>query len=291
MMFSRFTLSLLAITAFSASAPLQAQTPDAAAPNAPVLTAPVLTAPVLTAPVPVAPVPVAPDGMVFIAGGEFVMGTNNSDGSDNNQRDNVPLSSNDARPQHTATVAPFFIDKNFVTCAQYKKFCDETKFPPPPDWNDGEIPAGRADFPVTRVNWYEASAYANWAGKRLPTESEWERAARGTQGRNYPWGNDWNASKAVWDIGGLSAVGSKPEGATPEGVLDMAGNGFAWTSSWFDAYPGAPVKVPEFGRSLKVVRGGGWRGGTNLAMGWYRGVNRPQSRIEWVGFRCAKDAK
>ncbi len=276
MTLSRFPLALLALTAFSVAS--QAQTPGAAAPVAPVAVAPV------------AATPVAPEGMVFIPGGEFWMGTDDADGSDNNQRDNVPLSANDARPRHRVTVAPFFIDKTLVTCAQYKKFCDATQIPPPPDWNGGEIPSGRADLPVTRINWYEASAYANWAGKRLPTESEWERTARGTEGRIYPWGNDWDDSKAVWNSNGPQPVGSKPEGATPEGVLDMAGNGFEWTSSWFDAYPGAPVKVPEFGQSLKVLRGGGWRGNPFLAKGWYRGVNRPQSRIQWATFRCVKDA-
>ncbi|PQV64892.1 iron(II)-dependent oxidoreductase [Abditibacterium utsteinense] len=298
MLLSRFTLSLLALTTFPL--PLFAQTPpETPAAPAPVAPAPVAPAPVAPAPVapapvapaPVAPAPVAPENMVLIAGGEGWMGTDDADSSNENQRDNVPLNANDARPRHRVKVAPFFLDKTMVTCAQYKKFCDATGTPAPPDWNGGAVPTGKADFPVFRVNWYEASAFANWAGKRLPNESEWERAARGEEGRIYPWGNDWDPSKLVWDSGGPRAVGSKPEGASPQGVLDLAGNGFEWTSSWFDAYPGAPVKVPEFGQSLKVVRGGGWRGADFLPKGWYRGVNRPQSRIEWVGFRCAKDTK
>ncbi|HEX8465216.1 MAG TPA: SUMF1/EgtB/PvdO family nonheme iron enzyme [Abditibacterium sp.] len=234
--------------------------------------------------------PVPPEGMVYVPAGEFFMGTNESDESDNNQRDNVPLKANDARPRHTARSGAFFIDKTEVTNAQYKKFCDAMGYPAPPMWNDGQFPAGEADFPVTRVNFYEASAYAAWAGKRLPTEIEWEHAARGDDGRNYPWGAYWDENRVVWDTNGPQKVGSIPDGASPYGALDMAGNVFEWTSSWFDAYPGAPVKVPEFGKTLKVVRGGGWTGGRQLAMTWYRGVNRPQSRIEWVGFRCAKDA-
>lgn len=229
--------------------------------------------------------------MVLIAGGEGWIGTNDADSSDNNQRDNVPLNANDARPRHRAKVAAFFLDKTMVTCAQYKKFCDATQIPSPPDWNGGEIPTGRAETPVFHVNWYEASAYANWAGKRLPTEIEWERAARGDEERLYPWGNEWDQSKVVWDASEAQPVGSKPAGATPQGLLDMAGNGFEWTSSWFEAYPGAPVAVPEFGQILKVVRGAGWRGdGGRLAKNWYRGVNRPNSRLEWLGFRCAQDA-
>ncbi len=229
--------------------------------------------------------------MVLISGGENWMGTDDTDNTDNNQRDNTPLTSNDARPRHRVKVASFYLDKTPVTNAQYKKFCDATKIPPPPDWEGGEIPAGKSDFPVARVNWYEAAAYANWAGKRLPTESEWERAARGSGDRQFPWGNDWDESRLVWNTDGPRAVGSKPAGATPQGVLDMAGNGFEWTSSWFEAYPGAPVKVPEFGQTFKVMRGGGWSGnGERLARVWYRSANRPVSRVVWTGFRCAKDA-
>ena len=228
-----------------------------------------------------------PENMALIAGGENWVGTDEADRSDNNQRDNVPLNANDARPRHRVKVAAFLLDKTPVTCTQYKKFCDATKIPYPPDWN-GDIPLGKANFPVFRVNWYEASAYANWVGKRLPTEFEWERAARGESDREYPWGNGWDDAKVTWNSPGN--VGSKPQGATPEGVLDLAGNGFEWTASWFEAYPGAPVPVPEFGQILKVARGGGWRGDANrLTKNWYRGVNRPSSRVEWITFRCAKD--
>jgi formylglycine-generating enzyme required for sulfatase activity len=228
--------------------------------------------------------------MVFVPAGEFTMGNDESDGSDNNQRDNVPLNSNDARPRHKARTGAFFIDKTEVTNAQYKKFCDATGIPVPPQWNDGQFPPAEAEFPVTRVNFYEASAYAAWAGKRLPTEIEWEKAARGEDGRLYPWGNDWDRSRVVWETSGPQAVGVHSGGASPYGVLDMAGNVMEWTSSWFDAYPKSPVKVPEFGQTLKAVRGGAWAGGPEKLRTWYRAVNRPQSRIEWVGFRCAKDA-
>ncbi len=232
----------------------------------------------------------APEGMALIPGGDGWMGTDETDGTDNNQRDNVPLHANDARPRHRVTVAPFYMDKTLVTCAQYKLFCDATKIPVPPDWNDGKIPLGRENCPVFHINWYEASAYANWAGKRLPTETEWERAARGDEDREYPWGAGFDESKIAWNLDKPLPVGSRPSGATPQGLLDMAGNGYEWTSSWFEAYPGAPVKVPEFGRSLKVARGGGWRGdGGRLTRNWQRGVNRPISRLEWLGFRCAKD--
>jgi formylglycine-generating enzyme required for sulfatase activity len=232
-----------------------------------------------------------PEGMALIPGGEFWMGNDATDGTDNNQRDNTPLNSNDARPRHRATVGAFYLDKTEVTCAQYKKYCDETGYPVPPDWKNGQYAPDKANVPVTRVNWYEAVAYAKWAGKRLPTESEWEKAARGPDGRNFPWGDGWDPQRAVNDSNGPIPVGSRPTGASPEGVMDLAGNVFEWTSSWFDAYPNSPTKQPDFGTKLKVVRGGAWISGQLLSQSWYRAVNRPQSRTEWIGFRCVKDVK
>ena len=231
----------------------------------------------------------APDNMILIPAGEFQMGTNATDNTDDNQATNTPLSNNDARPQHVATTKAFYIDKTEVTNAQYKKFCDATGYAPPPHWKGGRFPEAQGDFPVVRVNWYEATAFARWAGKRLPTEAEWEHAARGTDARSYPWGNDWSTEKVVHDDSGPASVGSKPAGASPFGVLDMAGNAAEWTSSWFDAYPNSPTKQPDFGRTLKVVRGGPWYGGNNLNLTYYRLVGRPSSRNMWIGFRCAKD--
>jgi formylglycine-generating enzyme required for sulfatase activity len=228
--------------------------------------------------------------MVYIPGGEFWRGTNEADRSDDNQGTNTPLNANDARPRHRATTGAFFIDKTEVTNAQYQKYCEATGYPVPPSWTGGKFPAGQENIPVTRVNIYEASSYAAWAGKRLPTEAEWERAARGTDGRLFPWGNDWDRSRVAVGGGGPIAVGSRPTGATPEGVLDMSGNVFEWTSSWFDGYPNAPTKQPDFGTTLKVIRGGGWFSDGNSASAWYRSVNRPLSRLEWVGIRCVKDA-
>jgi formylglycine-generating enzyme required for sulfatase activity len=234
--------------------------------------------------------PAPPEGMVLIPAGEFWMGTDRDDGTNDNQGTNTPLSANDARPRHRATTGAFYIDKTEVTCEQYKKFCDATGYAVPPDWKDGQFPEGKAKVPVSRVNWYEASAYAKWIDKRLPTEAEWEKAAGGTEGRQFPWGDNWDPGRVVYSTGGPLEVGSHPNGATPEGVLDMSGNVFEWTASWFDAYRNAPTKQPDFGTKLKVVRGGAWLGSPDLFMNWHRAVNRPQSRIEWIGFRCVKDA-
>ena len=163
------------------------------------------------------PTPTPPEGMVFVPAGQFTRGTDDRDRSDFNQRDNVPLDANDARPKHKATTGAFFVDKTEVTNAQYAKFCAATGVPTPPYWIGGKIPEGRDEFPVHHVNWYEARAYAQWAGKRLPTEAEWEKAARGTDERKYPWGNDWDGGKANAGSEPVK-VGQFPGGASPYGA-------------------------------------------------------------------------
>ena len=233
--------------------------------------------------------PAPPEGMVLVPAGEFSMGTNQTDGTDDNQGTNTPLGNNDARPRHSVNTRAFFLDKTEVTNADYKKFCDATNTAPPPQWIDGKYPQGQDDFPVRRVSWYEARAYATWAGKRLPTEEEWEHAARGTDGRRFPWGNEWSDAYVVWDDG-PTKVGSKPLGASPYGALDMAGNVAEWTNDWFDGYPNSPTRQPDFGnKKYKVVRGGAWYGSHELAQTYYREVCRPDQRSLWIGFRCAKN--
>ena len=228
-----------------------------------------------------------PDGMVLIAAGPFLMGTSAQDrGGPNAVREN-----SDSNPQHSVDVAAFYIDKTEVTNAQYKRYCDATKYPAPPHWKNGDFPDGEGNVPVTFINWWEASSYAAWAGKRLPTEAEWEKAARGADGRAFPWGAQWDASKVVWGEKKPQAVGSKPEGASPYGVLDMAGNVYEWVADWYQAYPGATRTFPEYGTIYKVARGGGFMGFEFVAHTYYRSVARPQARSEWIGFRCVKSAK
>jgi len=230
--------------------------------------------------------PTPPDNMVYVPAGDFTMGTDNSD----SDGPDVPLNNNDERPMHTATTRAFFIDKTPVTNAQYKKFCDATHYPVPPQWENGTFPDGQDNYPVVRVSYYEAVAYAKWVGKRLPTEIEWEKAARGTDGRRFPWGDDWDESKVVSGMDGPIAVGQRPDGASPYGALDMSGNVNCWTSSWFEAYPGAPLILPSFGEKFKVVRGGPFMGGQNMFQTFYRSVCRPTSKTEWIGIRCVEDA-
>jgi formylglycine-generating enzyme required for sulfatase activity len=227
-----------------------------------------------------------PPGMVLVPAGKFLMGTNESD----RKGANVPRTYDDARPEHSVPLPAFYIDKTEVTNAAYLKFCEATHYPVPPGWKNGTFPEGQADFPVTRVSWYEAAAYAHWAGKRLPTEAEWEKAARGTDGRTYPWGKDWNEKNLVWNRSTPDKVGSKPQGASPYGALDMAGNVFEWVNDWYHAYPKAPVAFPEYNQTLKVIRGGGFYGYSFAASTFYRSVDFPTARSEWIGFRCARDA-
>jgi len=227
-----------------------------------------------------------PDGMVLVPAGKFTMGTNKSDGTG----DNVPRAYNDARPEHQVTLPAFYIDKTEVTNADYLKFCKSTHYPVPLNWKDGMFPASEAEFPITRVSWFEAAAYARWVGKRLPTEAEWEKAARGTDGRTYPWGNDWDEKKLIWGRSQPDKVGLKPAGAAPYGALDMAGNVYEWTSDWYVAYPQASMTYPEYNQTLKVVRGGGFYGYNFATATYFRSVDYPRARSEWIGFRCAKDA-
>jgi serine/threonine-protein kinase len=218
----------------------------------------------------------APAGMISIPGGEFVIGRDN--GSDYEG------------PAHKVTVKPFSIDKTEVTNAQYAEFIAVTGHQAPSHWVDGKYPAGEANFPVVNVNWYDARDYAQWAGKRLPTEEEWEYAARGRENYLYPYGNTWKPqfSNAAEDgYGKPRAAGSYPDGASPFGVLDMAGNVAEWTATEYKPYPGSKAK-PDDG--YKVIRGGAFNTKATDQTATDRRYISPSTTRPYVGFRCAKDA-
>lgn len=224
-------------------------------------------------------IPSIPAGMVYVPGGTFQMGRNGGDEYE--------------QPVHELKVSAFYIDEHEVTCAEYAKFIQETNHPAPPGWANGKPQSGSELLPVTGVSWVDADAYAHWAGKRLPTEEEWEFAARGNTGWIYPWGNEWKencANAASTAAGKMVPVGSYPDGKSPFGVLDMVGNAWEWTASKLKPYPGGQLpSVP--GEDLRVIRGNFWKANQNQATATYRrGYPAVNEDYTNTGFRCAKDA-
>ncbi len=220
-----------------------------------------------------------PPGMSYVAGGEFLMGSD--------------AGSEVERPQHSIAVKPFFIDLYEVTCSDYEKFMEATGHPAPRGWTSGHHPRGSGRKPVTGIDWDDAAAYAKWAGKRLPTEEEWEFAARGTTGFRYVWGNEWrpriaNADTSAHGHGGASHVGEHT-GVSPFGAFDMIGNAWEWTASDFAAYPGGQAQAES---GLKVIRGGSWESNRNEATTTFRRGYAPRGAADYsqIGFRCVSDA-
>jgi len=230
---------------------------------------------------------VAPPGMVYIPPGSFLMGSNPTDGA-------VGLEIGvDELPQHQVDLPGYFIDRYEVTVGAYRAFVTATGHRPPRIWIDPLYPKPSDDHPVVDVNWFDADVYCRWAGKRLPTEAEWEKAARGTDGRRWPWGDRWQRGDA--NIQGdrrhwTAPVGSYPSDKSPYGVFDMAGNAMEWTDSWYAAYPGSTVKRLAFGKHFKVLKGGSWMSPVNP---FTHAASRYGIGPKWdhphFGFRCAKD--
>jgi formylglycine-generating enzyme required for sulfatase activity len=230
--------------------------------------------------------------MVLIPAGEFTMGSPTGEGK------------SAEHPQHTVYLDAFYIDKYEVTNAQYKKFMDAKGHPDPRFWQDNKFNA--PNQPVVGVSWFDAEAYCKWAGKRLPTEAEWEKAARGTDGRKYPWGNEAPNAGGIWranyDPGDDAAdgfaytapVGSFPAGVSPYGIHDMAGNMLEWCADWGDNnyYSVSPKNNPKGPSSGKyrVLRGGSWFNYlVNLLRAAFRGWDDPDLGYDYFGFRCALD--
>jgi formylglycine-generating enzyme required for sulfatase activity len=220
--------------------------------------------------------------MCFVPAGEFIMGSN--DGNEVEQ------------PQRKVYLDAYWMYKHDVTVAQYLKHCRETgrTMPTQPDWGWKE------DHPMVNVSWEDAQAYADWAGVRLPTEAQWEKAARGTDGRQYPWGNTFDPSKAVCSVAprreqSTAPVGSIPSDASPYGCLDMAGNVSEWCSDWYvsNYYLTAPNRNPpgpQSGDGYRCLRGGSRLGSLpdNFRCAARSVCYYPNSSDGYFGFRCAR---
>jgi len=185
----------------------------------------------------------------------------------------------------------FMMDKYEVTNAQYKEFLDNTGLPPPPYWQNGTYPAETENFPVVKVTWNDARKYAQWQGKRLPTEAEWQRAACGSDGRSWPWGEEPpGALTANTRQSGLHRpvwVGQFPPDMSPFGAVDMVGNVAEWVERWVED-PGSAASGKDTAGRHRVARGLSWRtraDGSGLAT---RTEVAPGTRKAWIGFRCAK---
>jgi formylglycine-generating enzyme required for sulfatase activity len=225
--------------------------------------------------------PAVPVGMVRIPGGEFSMGSDRTNADEQE------------KPAHKETVTAFYIDATEVTCEEYQKFVKATGHKAPAKWLDGSCPSGDALKPVTGVDWYDASAYAKWVNKRLPTEEEWEFAARGTDGRRYPWGNEWKdeaANAGTTAHKHLAEVREHKEGASPFGAFDMVGNAWEWTASKLVPYPGGRL-AQEASDDLRVIRGGSWQSDKDSATTTYRFGWRASGGKDYdnTSFRCARD--
>jgi formylglycine-generating enzyme required for sulfatase activity len=219
--------------------------------------------------------------MVLVPAGEFWMGSDESA---------------DEQPRHRVGLDAYYIDKYEVTNAFYKRFMEATGRAAPGYWNNTSF--NGESQPVVGVSWHDADAYCKWAGKRLPTEAEWEKAARGTDGRKYPWGEQWDSSRAnAGDkLGKTAPVGSYPSGASPYGVHDMAGNVWEWVADWYDKdyYKRSPERNPTGPDSgwNKVLRGGSWYDDPFFALRTAsRGNVTPVLRNDLIGFRCARGSQ
>ena len=237
------------------------------------------------------------DDMVLVPGGEFIMGKNGT--------------FLDAAPEHAVWLDSFYIDKHEVTNAEYKRFVDATGHPAPfldPEkyprakqfnWVDDTYPEGTELLPVVLVNWYDATTYAAWRGCRVPTEAEWELAARSTDGRKYPWGDKWD-STGVWyrlnSFYGPHKINENSKDISPYGVTNMSGNVAEWCSDFYDKdyYAESPRLNPQGAKvgSRKVVRGGSWQTANNEKLSsFYRDAQFASMKSIATGFRCVKTAQ
>jgi formylglycine-generating enzyme required for sulfatase activity len=240
---------------------------------------------------------------VSVPAGEFTMGAADTD----------TQATPDEKPQHKVTLDAFLIGKYEITNAQYNAFVRATGHRLPENccdpkyqlWKGAELLPGVEELPAINVSWDDAVAFCKWAGARLPTEAEWEKAARGTDGRLYPWGNEAPSGNranysfdpvSMWD--GPASLAKKDQyeyGRSPYGIFEMAGNLWEWVQDWYDenyykTSPSKNPKGPEKGEA-RVIRGASWRNTADMLRSSNRNKHKPEERRVYIGIRCAKDAK
>ena len=223
--------------------------------------------------------------MMLVPAGEFTMGSDKGD--------------DDEQPVHRVFLDSFYMDKFEVTNGRFAKFVEAIQSEPPWGFADKETPVVRSDRPVRWVNWMEAFGYCLWAGKRLPTEAEWEKAARGTDGRVYPWGSD--QPTPIHAVFGLkegadmvAPIGNRDKGKSPYGIHDLAGNLYEWVADWYDEqfYTKNPAINPRGAveGTAKVQRGGSYINNPYRLRSSFRSKGDPTEHDPNVGFRCTEDA-
>jgi len=234
--------------------------------------------------------------MITIPAGVFTMGSDD------------PRTGEQNRPAHQIRTPAFKIDKYLVTQAEYARFVAAKHYRPPLNWDQGKISPNLLLNPVTMISWYNARDYCSWVGKRLPSEAEWEKAARGDDGRRWPWGSDMRPTSlnTYYKVGHTTPVNQYPQGASPYGVLDMAGNVQQWVADRLSPYPGAsgdkkiyqPKALdPEYHRGsdeqerliYRVMRGGSWKSDPFSTTSYNRNYALPNFASDFFGFRCAMD--
>lgn len=201
----------------------------------------------------------------------------------------------DEAPSQQIDLPAFEIDIFEVTNVDFQQFVEATGYVTEAEKRGSSgwraYTEGKDRHPVVKASWNDAVAFCEWAGKRLPTEAEWEKAARGADGRAYPWGNDWDSAKVNgkdYGLRGTAVVGSFGAGASPYGVQDMAGNVWEWTAGWYKAYPGSTYQDPFYGERFRALRGGGWFEAKENLRTTNRSANVPEAANDDIGFRCAR---
>jgi formylglycine-generating enzyme required for sulfatase activity len=228
--------------------------------------------------------------MAAIPAGEFWMGRDGMEALE------------DERPRHRVWLDTYAMDVYEVTAGRYARFLNATGRPAPWMWETMRLDL-HSDRPVIGVDWEDAAAYCAWAGKRLPTEAEWEKAARGTDERLYPWGNQFPTTDlANFALGirfsysqALTPVGRYERAKSPYGVYDLAGNVWEWVQDWYDGdyYEHSPERNPQGPEQgqFKVLRGGSWSELPKYLLSYGRFKLPPKTRNSYIGFRCAKSVK